>query len=59
MTIKKKIKDVKSDESPRFTLSQLVESNRYRKWAYLLEVYLKEDKTYTIEEVDKLISGLT
>ena len=53
-----KVKDVKGDESPRFTLSQLVASNRYKKWAHLLGAYLKEGKTYTLKEVDELISGL-
>lgn len=53
-----KIKDIKSDESPRFTLAQLMASNRYRKHAHLLDAYLKKDKTYTLKEVDELISGL-
>ena len=56
--IEEKIKDVKSDESPRFTLAQLMASNRYRKHAHLLDAYLKKDKTYTLKEVDELISGL-
>lgn len=50
-----KIIKVKSDGSPRFTLEQLVNSNRYKKYSYLLEVKLNEGETYTIAEVDKLI----
>lgn len=59
MTRRKKNKPVETDESPRFEVSQLVESQRYRKYSYLLEVYLKDGKTYTIAEVDKLIEKLT
>lgn len=55
---KEKVKDIKSDESPRFTLEQLVDSDRYRKYAYLLEIYLKDGESYSLEEVDKLIGGL-
>ena len=56
--IEEKIKDVKSDESPRFTLSQLVNSNRYKAYGYLLEAKLQKDEKYTLAEVDELISGL-
>lgn len=57
--VEEKVKDIKSDESPRFTITQLVNSNRYKKWGYLLENYLKSDKTYTLAEVDKIVSELT
>ena len=53
-----KVNNVKCDDCPRFTLKQLVESNRYKKYAYVLEASLKEDETYTLAEVDKLISGM-
>lgn len=49
---------VESDGSPRFTLKQLIESNRYKKYAYILEVKLVEGETYTLREVDELISGM-
>ena len=53
-----KIIKVKSDGSPRFSLEQLVNSNRYKKYAYILEVKLNEGETYTIAEVDKLIKEM-
>lgn len=56
--VKETIKKEQCDSAPRFTLSQLVASDRYRKYAYLLEVYLKADETYTLAEVDKAIRGL-
>ena len=58
LVVEEKIKDVKSDESPRFTLSQLVNSNRYKAYGYLLEAKLQKDGKYTLAEVDELISGL-
>lgn len=59
MTRKRRTKSVEADESPRFSVSQLIDSNRYRKYSYLLEVYLDNRNTYTIEEVDKLIEKIT
>ena len=53
--VEDKVIKVQSDESPRFTLEQLVMSNRYKKYAYILEAKLKVDETYTLAEVDKLI----
>ena len=53
-----KIINVKCDESPRFSFEQLVQSNRYKKYAYLLEVKLDKDTTYTLAEVDKVISEM-
>lgn len=57
--VEEKIKDIKSDESPRFTVTQLINSNRYGKVAHLLENYLKIDATYTLAEVDGIVSELT
>ena len=57
--IEEKIIEVEVDESPRFTLDQLVNSDRYKKYEYLLNVYLKANETYTLKDVDKLISELT
>ena len=54
-----KIIEVEVDECPRFTLDQLVNSDRYKKYEYLLNVYLKANETYTLKDVDKLISELT
>ena len=53
-----KIINVKRDESPRFSFEQLVQSNRYKKYAYLLEVKLDKDATYTLAEVDKILSEM-
>ena len=57
--VEEKIIEVEGDESPRFTLDQLVNSDRYKKYEYLLNVYLKANETYTLKDVDKLISELT
>ena len=57
--VEEKIIEVEVDESPRFTLDQLVNSDRYKKYEYLLNVYLKANETYTLKDVDKLISELT
>ena len=56
--VKETIKKEQCDTCPRFTLAQLVASDRYAKYAYLLEVYLKADETYTLAEVDNVIRGL-
>ena len=56
--VEDKVIKVKSDGSPRFSLEQLVNSNRYKKYAYILEVKLNEGETYTIAEVDKLIKEM-
>lgn len=53
--VEDKVIKVKSDGSPRFTLEQLIESNRYKKYAFILKTELKGDETYTLAEVDKLI----
>ena len=58
-SVEEKVIDVEVDECPRFTLDQLVNSDRYKKYAYLLDVYLKETETYALKDVDKLISELT
>ena len=57
--VEEKIIEVEVDVSPRFTLDQLVNSDRYKKYEYLLNVYLKANETYTLKDVDKLISELT
>ena len=53
-----KIINVKCDESPRFSFEQLVRSNRYRKYAYLLEVKLDKEVMYTLAEVDKILNEM-
>ena len=53
--IEDKVIKVKGDESPRFTFEQLIESNRYKRYAFILKSELKVDETYTLAEVDKLI----
>lgn len=53
--VEDKVIKVKGDESPRFTLEQLVASNRYKKYAFILEAELMKDETYTLAEVDTLI----
>ena len=57
--VEEKIIEVEVDVSHRFTLDQLVNSDRYKKYEYLLNVYLKANETYTLKDVDKLISELT
>ena len=53
-----KIINVKRDESPRFSFEQLVQSNRYKKYAYLLDVKLDKQATYTLADVDKVLSEM-
>lgn len=50
-----KINKVEDNISPRFTIEQLVNSNRYKKYGYLIEAKLNKNETYTIGEVDKLL----
>lgn len=40
-----------------FTKEQLVNANRYIRYVDFLNGNLQNDKTYTIEQVDKLISS--
>lgn len=56
MAEKKNVKNetVKKTE-PVFTKAQLRKSEKYRFDVDILGVVLKEDKSYTIEETDKLI----
>lgn len=49
---------VKKDESPRFTYEQLVNSERYKKYAYLLDVKLDKDVMYTLGEVDEMLKEM-
>lgn len=53
-----KIIKVNDDKCPKFTLEQLVNSNRYKKYAHLIEGKLDKTGTYTLAEVDKLISEI-
>ena len=46
----------KSLETPKFTKSQLLKSNKYSKRRDLLNVILKEE-LYSIEEVNSLIES--
>lgn len=40
-----------------FSKEQLVKSKRYTRYVDFLNGNLRDDKTYTIEQVDKLISN--
>ena len=46
----------KKDVASEFTKEQLVDANRYIKYVDFLNGNLRDDRTYTLEEVDKLIS---
>ena len=48
---------VKGKEQVVFTKEQLVKSNKYMRFVDFLEGNLQDDKTYTLEQVDKLISN--
>ena len=48
---------VKGKEQVDFTKEQLVKSNKYMRFVDFLEGNLQDDKTYTLEQVDKLISN--
>lgn len=53
--------DIKPEVKPQasadvFTKQQLAESKRYKKQRDLLEALLENGKTYTIAQVDKIIS---
>lgn len=39
-----------------YTKKQIVDANRYMKYVDFLNGNLQNDKTYTLEQVDKLIS---
>ena len=41
----------------KYTKEQLVESKKYMRFVDFLNGNLQDDKTYTIEQVDKLISN--
>lgn len=56
--VEDKVIKVQSDGSPRFTLEQLVNSDRYKKYAYLLKSRLNDGETYTLGEVDMLIRNM-
>jgi hypothetical protein len=42
----------KDKDVPTFSKSQIVDSDRYKGYADLLNAILKTDKTYTLETVD-------
>lgn len=48
---------VKNKEQAVFTKEQLVKSKKYMRYADFLNGNLHDDKTYTVEQVDKLISN--
>lgn len=48
---------VKGKEQVVFTKEQLVKSNKYMRFVDFLEGNLQDGKTYTLEQVDKLISN--
>ena len=41
----------------KYTKEQLVKSNKYMRYVDFLNGNLCDDKTYTVEQVDKLISN--
>ena len=43
--------------APTFTKKQFVKSQRFAKQCDLLNVLLEDDKVYTIEEVEKIITN--
>lgn len=47
----------KSKEQVGFTKEQLVGSKKYMHFVDFLNGNLQDDKTYTVEQVDKLISN--
>ena len=49
----------KNKERVVFTKEQLVKSKKYMRYVDFLNGNLRNDKTYTIEQVDKLISNAT
>lgn len=50
-----KVAEVKA--APTFTKKQFIKSQRFAKQRDLLNVLLEEDKTYTIEGVEKIITN--
>ena len=47
--------DVKEQSVNTFTKTQIVSANRYMKYADFLDGNLRNDKMYTLGQVDKLI----
>jgi len=45
------------DETTKFYKKQLVASNKYSRYKDLLNAVLKDDSTYSIDEVDELIEN--
>ena len=50
-----KVAEVKA--APTFTKKQFIKSQRFAKRCDLLAVLLEDDKTYTIEEVETIITN--
>lgn len=50
-----KTETAKKENAIRFTKEQFVESEKYKYKVDVVRGVLKDDQTYTIEEVDKLI----
>ena len=50
------IDEIKTKKEPTFFKRQLLNSKKYQHQKDLLNVILKNDKSYTIAEVDKLIN---
>ena len=52
----KKKETEKNNANPKFTKEQLIYSKRYINMVDVLAVVLDNDKEYTFDEVDKLVS---
>lgn len=52
----KKKETEKNNVNPKFTKEQLIYSKRYINMVDVLAVVLDNDKEYTFDEVDKLVS---
>lgn len=57
MAVSKKQAENKKQADDVFTKEQLVKSKRYMSYVDFLNGNLQENKTYTIKQVDELISG--
>lgn len=54
-------KEVKPEkaEKKRFTKAQIINSRAFEEHERILKTFLQEDKTYTIDDVNKLIVNTT
>lgn len=55
--IKKEVKTVSKQTTEKYTKSRFLSSGAYKKHKDLLNVILEDTKSYTREEVNKLIDG--